>query len=137
MIISLYLTLFSKHQINSFNVYFSIWFGAARHRNAYLRSKIRVVWRGILGLKMCIARFRHTKSDDYLILHSEILKTAFKTGFSIRNNHVNLRVLAVNSQWLFIIRKTGCKWRYLCFLVYKKTLFRFWFKGIKQVLKFT
>lgn len=43
--------------------------GAARHCNAYIRFKIRVVGRGILGLNMCIAMFYHTKSDKYLILY--------------------------------------------------------------------
>ena len=40
-----------------------------RHCNAYLKSKICVVWWGILGFQMCIAMFHRTKSDDYLILY--------------------------------------------------------------------
>ena len=101
------------------NVYFSVRFGAENAIKTYLKLKMRVGWQGFLAFKYVFIAFFVPNLMLIWFCIPDSLKTAFKTGFSIRNNHVNLRVWAVNSQWLFIIRKTGCKWRYLCFLVYK------------------
>ena len=42
----------------------------------------------------------------------KIFKNAFKTGFSVHNNHLKLHGQLYNSKWILCIRKTGVKYGY-------------------------
>ena len=44
-----------------------------------------------------------------MYVHKKSLKLAFKTGFSIHNNHLNLCGQVEHSKWMFCIQNTAVK----------------------------
>ena len=72
------------------NIYFSIWFGAAKAIIMHFRFKICLVFGGILAFKWLFC----TKSDLCLNFEVTYLQIPMiKLGFSINHNHFNFCVL--------------------------------------------
>ena len=55
-----------------------------------------------------------------IFVHQKSQNPAFKTGFLVFNNHLNLCGQAENYKWIFCSRKTGVECGYLRSFMYKK-----------------
>jgi len=97
----------SRHQRIKFtieihnSVYFSVKFGAAWHCNTNLRLKNFVLCGEEFWALNCVMQYFDV--PNLMIIRfciSESLKTPFKTGFSIRNSHLNLFVRAGSYKWI-------------------------------------
>ena len=68
---------------------------------------------------------------NQMIIHictSEILKLAFKTGFSVHNIHLYLCWQVENTKWILCFRKIVLNVQYLRFLMYKINLMIMYYK---------
>ena len=74
------------------NTYFDSDYGLANAINNYLRLKIRVVWKESLAYFYVFIVFIQTNRMIIYICASKIIKTGFKTGFSVQKKYFFLSI---------------------------------------------